>query len=50
MSCGQGTFAVAAEQSVMTWGRSLHGENAQGPNGKKSCANPEKVNINLINF
>eukprot|EP00210_Caulerpa_lentillifera_P003293 g3144.t1 len=42
MSCGQGTFSVAAEQSVMTWGQAMHGENAHGLNGKKTCANPEK--------
>lgn len=42
MSCGPGTFAVAAERSVILWGQAKNGELAKGLEGKRSCANPEK--------
>eukprot|EP00803_Ostreobium_quekettii_P006172 evm.model.scf_450.2 EVM.evm.TU.scf_450.2 scf_450:27460-36815(+) len=42
MSCGPGTFAVASEKSVITWGHAANGELGYGPLGKKSSANPEK--------
>jgi alpha-tubulin suppressor-like RCC1 family protein len=44
MSCGPGTFAVAADSSCIAWGASVSGgELGQGPGGKKSSANPVKV-------
>lgn len=42
MACGPGTFAVAADKSVITWGAATNGELGYGPLGKKSCANPDK--------
>ena len=43
MSCGPGTFAVAADNSCIAWGAAIAGELGQGPGGKKSSANPIKV-------
>jgi hypothetical protein len=44
MSCGPGTFAVAADSSCIAWGASVSGgELGQGAGGKKSSANPVKV-------
>lgn len=44
MSCGPATFAIATEHSVILWGQGSQGEIAKGPeDGRKSCANPEKV-------
>eukprot|EP00879_Flechtneria_rotunda_P014497 GHRR01015149.1.p1 GENE.GHRR01015149.1~~GHRR01015149.1.p1 ORF type:complete len:445 (+),score=126.49 GHRR01015149.1:103-1437(+) len=42
LSCGPGTFAVAADRSVITWGAASNGELGYGPNGKKSSARPGK--------
>eukprot|EP00878_Enallax_costatus_P035305 GHUV01039327.1.p1 GENE.GHUV01039327.1~~GHUV01039327.1.p1 ORF type:complete len:342 (+),score=105.15 GHUV01039327.1:364-1389(+) len=42
LSCGPGTFAVAADRSVITWGAATNGELGYGPNGKKSSARPGK--------
>ncbi len=41
-ACGPGTFACAADNSVITWGAATNGELGYGPN-KKSSANPAKV-------
>ncbi len=41
-ACGPGTFAAAADNSVITWGAATNGELGFGPN-KKSSANPAKV-------
>ena len=43
VACGNGTFAVAAEKSAITWGTALHQELGYGPTGKKSSANPDTV-------
>jgi hypothetical protein len=43
MSCGPGTFAVAADSSAIAWGFAIAGELGQGPGGKKSSVNPVKV-------
>lgn len=43
ISCGPLTFAVAAEESTITWGQATNLELAYGPSGKKTSANPEKV-------
>lgn len=43
LSCGPGTFAVAADNSVITWGAATNGELGYGPSGKKSSARPDKV-------
>ena len=43
MACGPTTFAIAADNSVITWGAASNGELGYGPNGKKSSANPDKV-------
>lgn len=43
MSCGPGTFAVAADNSAIAWGAAIAGELGQGASGKKSSANPVKV-------
>jgi len=43
VSCGPGTFAVAADNAAIAWGAAMHGELGQGPAGKKSSANPVKV-------
>ncbi|KXZ45514.1 hypothetical protein GPECTOR_53g100 [Gonium pectorale] len=40
-ACGPGTFAAAADNSVITWGAATNGELGFGPN-KKSSANPAK--------
>lgn len=45
LSCGPGTFAVAADNSVITWGAASNGELGYGPNGKKSSARPGKVGM-----
>lgn len=42
LSCGPGTFAVAADNSVITWGAATNGELGYGPSGKKSSARPDK--------
>lgn len=44
MACGPGTFAVAADKSVITWGAASNGELGYGALGKKSSANPGKCN------
>eukprot|EP00201_Polytomella_parva_P011934 CAMPEP_0175059402 /NCGR_PEP_ID=MMETSP0052_2-20121109/12413_1 /TAXON_ID=51329 ORGANISM="Polytomella parva, Strain SAG 63-3" /NCGR_SAMPLE_ID=MMETSP0052_2 /ASSEMBLY_ACC=CAM_ASM_000194 /LENGTH=477 /DNA_ID=CAMNT_0016324949 /DNA_START=27 /DNA_END=1457 /DNA_ORIENTATION=- len=41
MACGPNTFAIAAENSVITWGQAIAGELGYGPL-KKSSANPMK--------
>jgi len=43
MAGGNGTFAVASEKSAITWGTALYQELGYGPKGKKSSANPAKV-------
>eukprot|EP01023_Acetabularia_acetabulum_P048796 TRINITY_DN5170_c1_g1_i2.p1 TRINITY_DN5170_c1_g1~~TRINITY_DN5170_c1_g1_i2.p1 ORF type:complete len:471 (-),score=95.20 TRINITY_DN5170_c1_g1_i2:71-1483(-) len=43
LSCGMTTFAVAAEKSCITWGAAQNGQLGYGPDGKKSSANPDKV-------
>ncbi|MEW5307892.1 MAG: hypothetical protein WDW38_007738 [Sanguina aurantia] len=43
MACGPAVFAVAADNSVITWGSATNGELAYGSSGKKSSANPDKV-------
>ncbi len=43
LSCGPGTFAVAADSSVITWGAASNGELGYGPQGKKSSAIPGKL-------
>lgn len=43
LACGPGTFAVAADNSVITWGAATNGELGYGAIGKKSSANPAKV-------
>lgn len=50
MACGPGTFAVAAERSVILWGQAKNGELAKGPKGKRSCANPEKVYLRSVDW
>ncbi|KAF6255653.1 RCC1/BLIP-II [Scenedesmus sp. NREL 46B-D3] len=42
LSCGPGTYAVAADSSVITWGAATNGELGYGPQGKKSSARPDK--------
>jgi len=43
VACGPNHFAIAADQSAITWGAAINGELGYGPNGKKSSANPAKV-------
>ena len=43
IACGNGTTAVASEKSAITWGNALYQELGYGPKGKKSSANPAKV-------
>lgn len=45
MACGHSTFVVAAENSVISWGHALYQELGYGEGGKKSSANPCKVDI-----
>eukprot|EP00798_Chlamydomonas_sp_ICE-L_P030066 gene30066-35035_t len=42
MACGPATFAVSADNSVITWGAATNGELGYGPSGRKSSANPDK--------
>ncbi|DBA81433.1 TPA: hypothetical protein ACH3X1_007220 [Trebouxia sp. C0004] len=43
MAAGATHYAVAADQSTITWGQAGNGELGYGPSGKKSSANPDKV-------
>ncbi|KAL3142373.1 hypothetical protein ABBQ38_002709 [Trebouxia sp. C0009 RCD-2024] len=43
MAAGATHYAVAADESTITWGQAQNGELGYGPEGKKSSANPDKV-------
>jgi alpha-tubulin suppressor-like RCC1 family protein len=43
LSFGATTFAAGSELSAITWGQGTCGELAYGPSGKKSAAQPDKV-------
>ena len=45
IACGNLTNAVASETSAITWGAASYQELGYGPKGKKSSANPAKVDL-----
>ena len=44
ITCGTSTIGIASENSTITWGQASYGELGYGAGGRKTSANPDKVN------